>query len=382
MKFLITGDFVINQPYNTPQISEEVKELFAQSDYNIVNLEAPVTNSESKIIKTGPHLKSDKKSTIEVLKDLNIDLCTLANNHVLDYDEQGVLDTLNFCQEHNIQTVGAGKNKEEAAKVFYLDSDVGKVAIINIAENEWASATDTTAGANGMDLIDDIKTIQEAKSQSDFVFVIVHGGHEYYNLPSPRMQKQYRFYVDNGADIVVGHHTHCISGMEIYKDKPIYYSLGNFLFTKSSRYDDWYRGIVLEVEVSKTKNIVTREVFVEQSKNDFKLSLIKGEELEEIQERFEVFSNNIVDSEKLVTKWTNYILDKSNLYDNYWSPLSFIKNKWIQKIATRLQIKGDNKKGKALALNLMRCEAHYDMSKEVLVKILKEYDSDTLPARK
>jgi len=51
-----------------------------------------------------------------------------------------------------------------------------------------------------------------------------------------------------------------------------------------------------------------------------------------------------------------------------WSPLSFIKNKWIKKVATRLQIKGDNKKGKALALNLMRCEAHYDMSKEVLIK--------------
>src|SRR5690606_21014007 len=220
MKILITGDFVISQPYSATRISEEIKGLFAQSDYNIVNLEAPVTESNSKILKTGPHLKSEKESTLEILKALNINLCTLANNHVLDYDEQGVLDTINFCKENNIQTVGAGKNKEEAAKVFYLDSDVGKVAIINIAENEWASATDTTAGANGMDLIDDIKTIQEAKSQSDFVFLIVHGGHEYYNLPSPRMQKQYRFYVDNGADAVIGHHTHCISGMEIYKDKP------------------------------------------------------------------------------------------------------------------------------------------------------------------
>lgn len=258
---------------------------------------------------------------------MNINLCTLANNHVLDYDEQGVLDTINFCKEHNIQTVGAGKNKEEAAKVFYKDSPKGKIAFINIAENEWASATETTAGANGMDLIDDVKQIQEAKKKSDFVFVIVHGGHEYYNLPSPRMQKQYRFYIDNGADLVVGHHTHCISGMETYEDKPIYYSLGNFLFTKSKakKSDDWYKGIILEVEISETKNIITREIFVEQSKDDFQLSLIKGEELEEIQERFEVFSNNIVDSEKLVTKWTNYILDKSNLYDNYWSPLSFLK---------------------------------------------------------
>src|SRR5690606_30821804 len=145
-------------------------------------------NGKKKILKTGPHLKADKDSTLSVLKTLNIDLVTLANNHVLDYDEQGVLDTLVFCKENSIVTVGAGKNKEEAASVFYIDSPQGKIAIINIAENEWASATDTTAGANGMDLIDNIKQIQEAKSKSNFVFVIVHGGHEYYNLPSPRMQ--------------------------------------------------------------------------------------------------------------------------------------------------------------------------------------------------
>jgi poly-gamma-glutamate capsule biosynthesis protein CapA/YwtB (metallophosphatase superfamily) len=191
MKILITGDLLINKPYSDSQIDDEIKGLFSESDFNIVNLEAPVTESTSKILKTGPHLKSEKESTLEILKALNINLCTLANNHVLDYDEQGVLDTINFCKENNIQTVGAGKNKEEAAKVLYLETDVGKIAIINIAENEWASATDTTAGANGMDLIDDVKQIQKAKKQSDLVFVIVHGGHEYYNLPSPRMQKQW-----------------------------------------------------------------------------------------------------------------------------------------------------------------------------------------------
>ena len=371
MKFLITGDIVISKPYSFSQISDEIRDVFSQSDYNIVNLEAPVTESTSKILKTGPHLKSDKKSTIDILKNLNINLCTLANNHVLDYGEQGVLDTLNFCKENNIQTVGAGKNKEEAAKVFYLDSDVGKVAIINIAENEWASATEITAGANGMDLIDDIKTIQEAKSQSDFVFVIVHGGHEYYNLPSPRMQKQYRFYIDNGADLVVGHHTHCISGTEIYKDKHIYYSLGNFLFTKFSKYEGWYNGIVLEVEISKAGILKTKEIFVEQSGN-YQLSLIEKGELIKITNRFNEYSNIILDQEELTSNWNDYIIEKSKLYDIYWSPLSFIKNKWLKKIATKVQFIGNNKKGKTLYLNLMRCESHCDVSKEVLSKITKE----------
>src|SRR5690606_1069444 len=109
---------------------QEVIGLFQNSDYNIVNLEAPVTNSKSKIIKTGPHLKANKESTLSVLKTLEIDLVTLANNHVLDYDEEGVLDTLDFCRENNFLVAGAGKNKEEAAKIFYLDTKVGKIAFI------------------------------------------------------------------------------------------------------------------------------------------------------------------------------------------------------------------------------------------------------------
>lgn len=208
MKILITGDLVINREYIKSNISDAVISLFNQSDLNIVNLEAPVTNSTSKILKTGPHLKSDKDSTLDILKALDIDVVTLANNHVMDYDEEGVANTLEFCKENNINTVGAGMNLREASQTLYLDSDEGKIAIINFAENEWASATDETAGAHPMDIIDNAKQIKNAKEKADFVFVIVHGGHEYYNLPSPRMQKQYRFYAEQGADIVVGHHTH------------------------------------------------------------------------------------------------------------------------------------------------------------------------------
>ena len=68
-----------------------------------------------------------------------------------------------------------------------------------------------------MDIIDNAKEIKNAKEKADYVFVIVHGGHEHYSLPSPKMQKQYRFYVEQGADIVIGHHTHCINGNEVYK---------------------------------------------------------------------------------------------------------------------------------------------------------------------
>jgi len=84
MKILITGDLVINKVYNKSIINDDFVSLFNQSDLNIVNLEASVTNSTSKILKTGPHLKSDKECMLQILKTLGIDFVTLANNHLLD----------------------------------------------------------------------------------------------------------------------------------------------------------------------------------------------------------------------------------------------------------------------------------------------------------
>lgn len=371
MKILITGDLVISQAYSSSNISDEVKDLFAKSDYNIVNLEAPMTESTSKIRKTGPHLKGDKNGTLDVLKALNIDLCTLANNHVLDYDEQGVLDTIEFCKNNNLKSTGAGANREEASKIFYINTEIGKIAIVNIAENEWSSATESSAGANGMDLIDDSRSIQIAKNSADYVFVIVHGGHEYYNLPSPRMQKQYRFYADQGADLVVGHHTHCINGYENYNNVPIYYSLGNFLFTKTSSKEDWYKGLLLSVEIKDGK-VKPKLFFTGQEKESFKLSILKGEEENTILKRINAYNEIINNKSKLLGEWQQYVNSKSRSYINCWGPFTYLDYGYLPAIFNKLRLKVSNRKGASLFLNLMRCEAHYDISKEVLEKYLKK----------
>jgi len=373
MKILIAGDFVINQPYSIDKIDQDVIDLFQKSDYNIVNLEAPVTNSTNKILKTGPHLKADKDSTLSVLKTLEIDLVTLANNHIRDYDEEGVMDTLAFCNENSIATVGAGKNKEEASNVFYIDSPEGKIGIINVAENEWASATDNNAGANGMDLIDEVNKIQIAKSKSDLVFVIVHGGHEFYNFPSPRMQNQYRFYADQGADIVVGHHMHCISGFEVYKGTPIYYSLGNLVFTLNNTQNDWYIGLIVEIEI-KDKKIMHRLHPISQQKESFRLRLLNDFVREETMDRIAKFNQIIVNEAALKEEWNQYVQLKSKSYLDMWSPLTFVPKRirYFSAVLRRLNIYFLNKKGMSLFLNLQSCEAHSDMSKEVINKYLKK----------
>jgi hypothetical protein len=368
MRILVTGDLVVSKDYDAVKlIGPEVISLFGSSDYNIVNLEAPITTSQSKINKTGPHLKSNSSCTKNALSVLRVDLVTLANNHILDYGDRGIKETMDFCTENNISIVGAGENKVDAAKTFNIDTPKGKIGIVNIAENEWASATELSAGANGMNLIDDFHAIQEARKTCDFVFVIVHGGHEYYNLPSPRMQKQYRFYVDIGADLVVGHHTHCISGMEVYNNKEIYYSLGNFLFTKQSNFEDWYTGIVLQIEISEHKKIVTKPIFVTQSKEDYSLSMSEGLKHDEIQNRFVEYSNLISTETSLNKSWQNYVNEKQLQYEYYWSPISFIENKYLKFVLSKMGFnKKNTKKGRTLFLNLLRCEAHSDLSREVL----------------
>lgn len=372
MKLLLTGDLVINQHYSASEkISPKLKELFASSNCNIVNLEAPVTTSTNKIIKTGPHLKANEASTLEVMQALNIHIAALANNHIKDYDEQGVLDTIAFCKQNDIQPMGAGKNIAEASDYHVLQTNEGNIAVINIAENEWASATHSSAGANGMDVIKDTRCIQKAKQECDLVFVIVHGGHEYYNLPSPRMQEQYRFYAEQGADLVVGHHTHCISGHEVHQGTPIFYSLGNFLFTKPNPNEEWYTGLVLEVNVNEGK-LTTQLHPVGQSKVDFALTLLSADTKTDVLARVERYSEIICAEGELLEHWREFVKLRTKAYASYWSPKVFIRNRYLKALLNKLSISFTNITGLAYFLNLMRCEAHHDLSQAVLEEKLRK----------
>ena len=205
----IGGDFFVSPEYTSSNLfSEDIIRLFDQTDINIVNLECPVIkdHNKEKITKSGPNLYTNDK-VFEQLKQLNINLVTLANNHILDFGSDGLMTTIQGCQQNKIRTVGAGENLEIASNPIYINQNGIQIGIVNFCENEFSIASPTQAGANPLNIIDNLKQIQKAKANADFVFVIVHGGHEFYNLPSPRMIKQYRFFAESGADIVIGHHS-------------------------------------------------------------------------------------------------------------------------------------------------------------------------------
>lgn len=119
---LFGGDFVIREGFTEDdiQISTDLIKEFEQSDFNTLNLECPVTDATSKdrIRKTGPHLKGNKQLIKKKLKELDIDLLTLANNHILDYGSKGVLDTLDFCKGNDFYSAGQGKIYLKREKVL------------------------------------------------------------------------------------------------------------------------------------------------------------------------------------------------------------------------------------------------------------------------
>lgn len=255
MKILIAGDFVPQHRVTDlfaekkyAEVLSEVKPIAEQSDFSIVNLEAPVIYGKpTPITKTGPNL-SCSENAVEALRWAGFNCVTLANNHFYDQGEQGVEGTLKACKKCGMSYVGAGRNLQEAKTVLYKDIEGKILAIVNCCEHEWSIASDKHGGSNPLNPIKQYYAIQNAKKRADYVLVVVHGGIEMYQYPTPRMQETYRFFIDAGADAVVNHHQHCYSGYEIYHEKPIFYGLGNFCFDKNDGENDiWNDGYMVEI---------------------------------------------------------------------------------------------------------------------------------------
>ncbi len=262
MNILITGDYApvygrlkkAVESGDYPTIFGDIRSIVKTSDLAITNFECAITNqgNEQPITKHGPNIAATANA-MKALAWCGFNMITLANNHILDYGSEGLVNVLEQAAANGIATVGAGTDREKAAAIRYYEKDGVKAAIINCCENEFSIASSGSAGANPLDTISRFYDIREAKKSADKVIVIVHGGHEMYRLPSSRMQDTYRFFIDAGADVVVNHHQHCFSGYELYNGKPIFYGLGNFCFDLESPASNpaWNQGLMLSLCLDK-----------------------------------------------------------------------------------------------------------------------------------
>jgi hypothetical protein len=365
----ISGDFCITPGYlGNDLLTTCVKDTIANADINIVNLECPVIKDGNvhKIIKHGPHLQTTEK-IFYFLRQLNVTAVTLANNHMLDHGEEGVENTLAACKKNNILPVGAGSNLKEAGQHLVLEKNHIKIAIVNFCENEWSVATESTAGANPLDIIENLAQIKKAKQSADMVLVIFHGGSEYYHLPTPAIKKMFRFFADNGADAVISHHTHCISGYEVYNKVPLLYGLGNMLFTKQSDEPGWFTGLTAQLTVQKGQPVRFSFIPTHQSAT-YQLSVpgIAGKEA--VLKEVERLSSIIADDNSLKKEWNNLVEKRSAQYLYTFSAVPALPGRYIKSSFRRLGFVNKLLPKKYLTgiINYITCETHREIATEAL----------------
>jgi poly-gamma-glutamate capsule biosynthesis protein CapA/YwtB (metallophosphatase superfamily) len=223
--------------------------LIRSADVKIINLETSVTTCEEKWPNKAFNYRMHPVN-LQALKEVDIDYCSLANNHTLDFGYKGLFDTMTSLTAQNISWSGVGNNLDEAMKPAYFERKNISFCCYSFADHPiaWA-ATKDKPGINIVDVecvtqskmeqiakrIQDDKTAKEA----DIRIASIHWGSNYEWSPPKRFQQFARDLIDMGIDIIHGHSAHHIQGIEFYKGKPIMYGLGDFV--DDYAIDDIYR---------------------------------------------------------------------------------------------------------------------------------------------
>jgi poly-gamma-glutamate synthesis protein (capsule biosynthesis protein) len=214
-----------------------------------VNLEFPLIEEPSPILKTGPVLAAPD-DCVKGLVNSHIKCVGLANNHILDHGASGLENTLRVCSRAGLSTFGAGRNREEAGIVRVVKVANLRIGLLGIAEQEWSIATEDSPGANPLDLIHFVRTIQKSRSDYDFLIVLLHSGIEYYPFPTPRQMETCRFMVEQGASMVICQHSHCAGCYESYQNGHIIYGQGNLIFDSPGRDQSWHEGFLVALAIN------------------------------------------------------------------------------------------------------------------------------------
>lgn len=251
------GDFVAKSP-NIISIDQKINEILNNAQYNVINFEAPVRSLGNVAYKSGPSISQSVDSP-EWLKRNHFNLISLANNHIFDYGLEGFRKTVKKFV--NIPCIGSGM-WNEAYKPIILEDENIKLAVFSMTElqfgvlhDKWSqSNTVGCAWINHHSVNDIIKNI---KQHVDYVIMVSHAGLEDVDIPLPEWRDRYRYLIDCGCDAIIGGHTHVAQGYELYKERPIFYSLGNFCFEKIFKInqDLWNIGECVSLEFKKDRSL-------------------------------------------------------------------------------------------------------------------------------
>jgi len=240
------GELAAKEGYDYPY--RHVAEHLQSVDIAVGNLESPITDrgtpypNKQYTYRTSP-------DTVPGMKEAGFDVFNLANNHTIDYGMEGLLDTMKYLDEAELGHMGAGHDETEAYQPYIHNVNGMKVAFLGftnvIPDTSWKANKDKPGLAETYDYSKAVKAIEIARPDVDFVIVMVHWGIERVDTPEPYMINKAHHYIDAGADLVIGSHPHVLQGLELYKDKWIAYSMGNFIFPGTSNPADKETAILM-----------------------------------------------------------------------------------------------------------------------------------------
>lgn len=217
-------------------LDEGIRAEIEAADIFMVNQEFPFTRRGT--------AAADKQFTFRVpesrmhiLQEMGVDIVTLANNHILDFGTEGLLDSCKALDEAGILYVGGGEDFERASALKTITVGQKIIGFLGMSrvymDAGWAAGKGHPGVFSTYDTTLPLKAVEEARQQCDFLVVYVHWGVERETEPKEYQRAMGRAYIDAGADLVVGSHPHVLQETEEYKGKMIVYSLGNFVFGSS-----------------------------------------------------------------------------------------------------------------------------------------------------
>jgi len=234
---ILMGTFIGNyiDKYGVDYPWKDVSPILNNSDLAIANLETSVSTQGDTIKPVGYGFRS-KPETLQGLVNSGIRFVSIANNHTLDFGEPAFFDTLDYLKKYNIAYAGGGRNIQEAKKPYVFEKNGITMAFISYTEivpySSW-KASETNPGISAFSeshLTETLEYVESLSKKYDLVFVILHWGLEHTPIPEKRQINIAHQIIDRGAAGIIGHHPHVLQPLEFYKNKPILYSIGNFVF--------------------------------------------------------------------------------------------------------------------------------------------------------
>lgn len=269
-----------NQGKDYSYFFRNVKHIFEADDLTIVNLETTLTNADKPAEKKF-RFRADP-SYVEILKQGDIEVVSIANNHTLDYLEKGYIDTINTLKESEVGYFGYEHS--------YM-ADIRGIKIGILGYICWSFSEDLKK-----DVADGISSLRD--EGADLVIIMFHWGIERDYYPNSAQKKMARFAIDSGADLVLGCHPHVLQGIEEYKGKSIVYSLGNFCFGGNKNPDDKDTMIYIHRFNFKNGELISQEYEVipcsvssVKKRNNYQPTPLEGSEAERVLNKIKEISN-------------------------------------------------------------------------------------------